>query len=59
MFFSFNVLILILFSFDDVLAMVQANARTTFVETLEGHVRMARDLVRTDLVCVLLFSCLY
>lgn len=57
--FFFNALILILILFDAVLAMVQANARKTFEETLEGHVRMARDLVRTDLVCVSLFSCLY
>lgn len=49
---------LILILCDTVLALVQANARKTFEETLEAHVRMTRDLVRTDLVRESLFFCL-
>ncbi|XP_057796196.1 uncharacterized protein LOC131012290 [Salvia miltiorrhiza] len=33
----------------EAIRLVKANARKTFEETLEAHVRMTRDLVRTDL----------
>lgn len=33
----------------EAIRLVKADARKTFVETVEAHVRMARDLVRTDL----------
>ncbi|KAL0320358.1 UNVERIFIED_CONTAM: 50S ribosomal protein L1 [Sesamum radiatum] len=40
---------LIVMSFDAVLAIVQANAKRNFDETFEVHVKMTPDLRRTDL----------